>query len=372
MDAQTYDFTALAVRDLSEAMADILIGENLGFANLFSEGPRPISTKHEWSQDDIQAQEGQVNGALLAGDTTFVVDDSAVFKVGDIITAVSPAGVSSLERERVLTIPNGTSITVERAIGAAAAAIADNSILKIVARPVLENNKTFVSETTTPETDYNYTEIYERSVDVSRTQQEVRNYAIDNNTLAYQEMLRMKEMMVEFNRSLIWGVRYIGTRTQPRRMGGLLEYATKVSLGATLDSPTQINNVAEAIIRQGGRPDTLVCNTDIARKISAFNTGSANLRTALSDRDAGSFVVRFVGDTPVSGIQSIAVDTDFPRDMLGICDSSRLERNTLTPFRSENSTTPGQDGVSRVVRGELTSTWKNADKVHRVLYGITL
>jgi len=370
--ADTYNFTALDVRDLSEMAADLLVGENLGFLSAFSEGPAPISTKHEWAQDDIKAQSTALTVAALVGDTTFTVADSSVFLVGDIINAVTTTGVSSLERVKILTLASPTSITVTRAIGSAAAAIPINATLNIISRPKLENNKTFSSEATTPATGFNYTQIFERSVDLSRTSQDVRHYAMGNNVLAYQEMLRMREIMVELNRAMIWGVRDIGTTSSPRRMGGLLEFATKVALNAALDSPTKINDVAELIVRNGGSADLLVCNTDIARKISAFNSGTSNLRTQLAERDAGSFVARFVGDTPVSGIQRLVVDTDFPRDMLAICDSSRLERNTLMNFQSLNATVPGQDGVSRVIRGEVTSTWKNAATVQRVITNITL
>ena len=374
-DGQTYDFLGLDVRDLSELMADLLVAENLGFLNLFSEGMSPINVKHEWSQDDITAQQGALTAAALIGDTNFVVADSSVFQVNDIITAVTPAGVSSLERQRVTVIVDPTNITVVRAVGAAAAAIPISSSLKIVSRPQVENNKTFATSTTQPTTDFNYTEIFEASVEISNTQQTVKSYAMGSNTIAYQEMLRMKEIMVLLNRALIWGVPFAGTKSpvNPRRMGGLLNYATKTNLGAALDSTTIVNDAAERILRQGGRADALVCNTDIARKISAFNTGTSNLRTQLADRDAGSFVSRFVGDTPVSGIQMLVVDIDFPRDMLAVVDSSRLETNTLRPFVSlSGKKSDADDGITRVIRGECTSTWKNAAKVHEVIYNITL
>lgn len=370
-DGHTYDFLGLDVRDLSELMADIMSADNLGFLNIFGEGPAPTNVKHEWSQDSIQSLAGQLNAAHLAGDTNLTVVDSSVFSVGDIITAVTPTGVSSLERMRVTVIVDPTTITVVRAIGSAAAALVDQSALKIVARPKFENNKTLSPTTTNPNTDYNYTQIFERSVDISRTAGQVRHYAMGNDPLAYNEMLRMREILRELNRSLIWGVREAGDKSATqRRMGGLLEFAEKVPLGASLDNPSQINDVSEEIVREGGSATALVCNTDMARRISNFNVGSLN--TTLADRNAGSFVSRFVGDTPLSGIQTIVVDIDFPRDMVAVCDQSRLEINPLLMFSSLPATAPGQDGTSRVIRGEYTSTWRNAFKVQKVITQITL
>ena len=58
--------------------------------------------------------------------------------------------------------------------------------------------------------------------------------------------------------------------------------------------------------------------------------------------------------------------------MAALCDSSRLERNVMQAFQSINATTPGQDGITRVIRGEATASFRNATKANRVITAITL
>lgn len=367
----TTTFSDLLVRDYAEPL-DLLIAKNAGFLSIIDTGEAATNIKTEWAEDSLIAETDTNTAAILVGDTNIQVADSSKFEVGAIITVELASGAANTERMRVTVIVDATNITVVRNIdGGGASAYAINSTIKIVSRPRPENENPSGATSSKPTTAFNICEIFMRRVEVSNSLQASNVYAVGENTLNYQVGRRMEEIVREMNRAAIYGVRDDGSVSGRRQMGGLLHYATKTSLGGPLTSASQINDIVKASVDSGVVPDTLVCNTDIARKISAFNSGSS-LQTTLQDETAGNVVKRFQGDMPISGILRLVVDTDFPRSFLGIVDSTRIRRRWLRTMVEEPATLPGQDGLARVLRGEATLEFKNGSAAQRVLTGITL
>jgi len=54
------------------------------------------------------------------------------------------------------------------------------------------------------------------------------------------------------------------------------------------------------IKEDAGSVDTILCNTNQARKISAFNVGGNNPVVTRDETTTGSYVMRFVSDIPVA------------------------------------------------------------------------
>lgn len=371
MTSQTTDTqTGILVRDFQE-LADTLIAQNAAVASIFSTGPAATAIKHEWADDAPLLDRDTLAVSVVPADTVLTVGDADNFEVGVTITIETPAGVATLEQMRVTAVNTVTNqITVVRAFAGVAGSYAIGDIVKIISRPRAENEKNFAATGTVPTTHFNVLQIFRRTVEASRTLQNVGKYATGQDSLDYQRQLRSLEMVRELNRALIWGVRTESGVDGLRRMGGLFHYGTKTTLGAALTSPSQINDVSAQMLVDGVTATDIIASPDIARKISGFNTGT--LQTVLSDRETGSHVTRFVGDTALSGIQNIVVDTDWPRNFFALVDRTRLSLHYIETMNSVDSTTPGQHGMSETMRMELTAQFKNGSKAVRVVTGVTL
>ena len=104
-----------------------------------------------------------------------------------------------------------------------------------------------------------------------------------------------------------------------------------IDAGGNMLDPNIINNLVQLIVEDGGVANTLVCNINQARKISAFNVAGNNPVIAQDSTQAGSYVLKFLSDIPVAGgiVSNILLDEKMPNDVIELIDINRL---ALVPY----------------------------------------
>ncbi len=122
----------------------------------------------------------------------------------------------------------------------------------------------------------NNTQIFSKTLEVSRTQQVV-NVAGLEDEFKYQMEKRMKEIATDIEYALINGTGNSGASGTARTLKGTLAFiTTNVETGtgtaAHYLTETLYNNLLQTIWAAGGRPDTTYVNGFQKRQISSFST----------------------------------------------------------------------------------------------------
>ena len=367
----TYSFQNLR-RDLSEVFATIVAGSPTFISKIPIIG-QARHYKHEWVEDVIQPTEDALDGAILSTDTTITVDDGTKFKVGMII------GFVGYDEQVKVTAISTNDLTVTRGYGGTTAVgMDDGTVIRILYIPAAEGSEPGDDSWEEPCTEYNYTQIFTRTIRVSNTARNSRH-------LVFEDLIDrgvrdgLIQLEMEINHGAIYGRRYADTAdpSVPRTLGGVIYFIDQVdgnihdASSAEL-STTMMNDLLEQIAKDGGQPNLILAGTKQARKISSFNltSGSAPIvRTRMTDSRTGSAVYEFVGDLPLGMIETIVVDVNFPDDKLMFLDTRKLalvpmENRGLSDF---DATPTGADFTARRILGEYTLEVRNAKQAHGLI-----
>ena len=367
----TYSFQNLR-RDLSEVFATIVAGSPTFISKIPIVG-QARHYKHEWVEDVIQPTEDALDGAILDSDTTITVDDGSKFKVGMII------GFVGYDEQMKITAISGNDLTVTRGYGGTTAvAMDDDTVVRILYIPAAEGSEPGDDNWEEPGTEYNYTQIFTRTIRVSNTARNSRH-------LVFEDLIDrgvrdgLIQLEMEMNHAAIYGRRYADTSdpSVPRTLGGVIYFIdqpdgnTHDASGAELTT-TMMNDILEEIAKDGGQPNLILVGTKQARKISSFNltSGSAPIvRTRMTDSRTCSAVYEFVGGLPLGMIETIVVDVNFPDDKVMFLDSRKLalvpmENRGLSDF---DATPTGADFTARRILGEYTLEVRNAKQAHGLI-----
>lgn len=365
----SYDFQQ-QIRQM-QANIDLILAKAPVLFGIVGVGDGLTQTKFEWQNDYLNSDTGIVNGAKLATDTSIVLDagEAAKFAVNALVQ-------NGLEVIRVTAVDETTNtLTVTRGYDSTVAeAIADNAELKIISRPRPEGEDTFrKNEINDRIVSFNYSQIFSRYAAVSRTQQQINTYGVEDE-LDYQVNLRLQEMVREMNNSLIYGRKYVGTASVPRTSGGLFAFATEQgshneAFANAEISALKLNNAVEAVFNRGGAVNTILCAPNVARQITKL--GGNTIQTSRGENQTGHQILSFVSDLPGGAISRVVVDQNMPKDRALLLDVDKIKARYLTPVYDQDATLPGGDYFSRVVRGEMGFEIKNAKESVAVLSGIS-
>jgi hypothetical protein len=364
-------------RDLAETFEIVSKGQH----NLLSIIPivgDARSYKHEWLEDVIEPTIDALDGAILSTDTTITVDDGSKFVAGDILAF---DGYDEVVR---ITSIDSDDLTITREYGGTSAVgMDDDTVVRLISRPKAEGSDPGFDAVAEPSAEFNYTQIFDRTAKVSKSAVASEHLVIDD-MVDFHVKHHLELLQIEMNTACIYGRRYANTSdgTLPRTMGGILYFIDRTG-GNIIDKSSaaiaadDLNDLIEMIAADGGRPNTIVCNTFQARAISAFNAASGStpiVRTGWSDKATGGAVYEFVGDLPLGMVEHIVVDTSFPQDKIAILDSSKL---ALAPMRgrsfSDIPATPSaaSDYVARRIIGEYALEVHNSLHAHGLIKGLT-
>jgi hypothetical protein len=330
------------------------------------------STVHEWIEDSLLSNIGQINQSTFSPDPqtdpSIKVDDSLMFRVGDL---VRPAGSS--EVMFVTSIANGTkTLTVVRSYGGTSpATLANNMQLHILGNAALEGDDAPDARFTTRVRRQNYTQIFTAAIEISGSMQASRAVGIADE-LDYQKQERMREMLRDLENCVINGVapttEQQGSSSTRRSMNGIIHsllsnvfepgvgsIPSGGGAGDELDETVLNAAIKEIWDNSSGNVDTIVVNGSQKRRINAFATGS---RAYLpEDTSFRNLVSVYESDY---GVCKVILSRWMPVDKVLLLDSSRLQVMPLQgrSFHHKPLASTG-DSVSGQVIGEYTLEFKN-------------
>ena len=175
---------------------------------------------YEWLEDTYSDRIDSVATGLATGSTavTCTITTAALYQSGDVWL---------FESEQVLvTAVSSAVITITRAFGGTTAATHANATANLrVSRARHEGDDADDSPHTEVASNYNYTQILQRTVNVSRTKQKLAQYGI-SDPVDRQIEKYMKELMKDVAQIPYYGGRYVGTASLGSYAGGFNTFIT--------------------------------------------------------------------------------------------------------------------------------------------------
>jgi hypothetical protein len=346
-------------RDLAGAMA-IIMANSPSLLSIIPVSTRQATqNKFEWPELVMAAESDTLTGAITNIATVVPVTNGAAFKAGMILA------FESYDEVMKVTAVAANNLTVTRGYGGTTpVAMNSGTLTRIIDKPENEASDAGDDAGSLPGSAFNYTQIFSHTAKVSSN---TINGAIDgiDNALDFQVQNSLQIIARRMNNSIIYGRGVARSVTEPGTMSGLFQLITNVSNAAAASiTADSLNNAIETVVKNGGSPNTIVCNTNQARKISALNNNK--IQISRQDTQTGQAIYEFVNDLPMGKIQRIVVEPNMDARKLLILDTTKL---ALVPFNGKavndvDATPPGADYVARRVLGEYTLQVMNAGQAH--------
>jgi len=290
--------------------------------------------RHEWLEDALLPNSGTINGALGGAATTLVFDSpqGQNFLLGDEIQVEGSTEIMLV----VAPAPTATNVEVIRGIkGTTPVAIPDNSLVKRISNPAIENETAPAARPTNRTRVAGYTQIFRNTASVTRSMQNSQLLAGISDEMEHQVDRVKKDLVRDIAKSVIRGkaqtVNPEGTAAQARTMNGIVQSilaGTNASvidaLGAGLDE-SLINRLMQDMWTKGGTPRLIAAPPAQRRRLSALLQGRQ--RFQVTDSTLGAVVERYVSD--FGEVDILAPDIHIPANMILILDTAKLSLKKL-------------------------------------------
>jgi hypothetical protein len=351
----TYDQSKSILEDLSSAVRFGAAYDAPLYAFL---DRKPATDKtHKWVEDRPNTRLTTLNntGSVTTAATTMVASDGTLFADGDVIVIGS-------EYLRVNSVSDNT-LTVTRGFGGTTRATHTAGSTVVILTNAQPENAGPSALATAKADKSNYTQIFIRPVDVSRTMQRVRN--VGGNELEYQIMKAALEVALDIERALLRGKADAGSDTGARAMNGVDAFITSETdnEGGTL-SISEFNAFLRGVWDNGGNPDVLLCDGLFLSVIHEWNVGS--LLVSPSDRIGGVRVTQWVSPF---GMFTILPDRQVATGTCYALTSSALALAVLDDIHYQELARTS-DGTHGQVVAEVTLECSN-EQFHGRQYGVT-
>lgn len=355
---------AISLIDPSDAPSIVQLGGLDGASSKFRFVDTPGKLV-EWLEDTLTPLTGVLDAAVADtnGTTiTIVAADIQSFQVGHIVQ------IDSEQMYLSAVDTAGNTATVTRAFaGTTGATHADSATITIVGMARLEGAESSPIGFTDRYTGSNYTQILHKEVKVTRTQQMIAQYGI-NDEMAYQGDKVVPELMRLLARHGYYNTtKAAGSGTTPRVMGGFRAFVvTNASSGQTL-SQTKFENAVKSAYSAGSNgPWLAFCSPTNLQIIKGFYDNSNFLRVDRTETTLGMVIESIL--TPY-GTVNLAIDRWAKDTEILILDPAHVGWLTLYPFTQEMLAKSGDYDRSEVV-GEYTLCVRQ-DKAHAILTSVS-
>ena len=374
----SYDYQDV-VRDLSDVFVQVVqkspvLKEMIRVAGVAKD------TKHEWLEDVVTQMEWSIKAGnnYTIADWVIELTSNVGVKIDDILEFELTTGAMGTLKAKVTNVNiNGTTISITVYGGSVDQNMVAGAKVSLLARPKNEATKANPDNGYQPSTEYNYTQIFDRTALVSNTSIEIPKYGI-GGALNYQVERQLMDIAYEMNRTILRSPRVQRTASENGTMGGIMRFLAQAG-GNSVDAngvaitPSIMNNGFETAKQNGAQGINLIlCNPVQARKISAFNTNGNNPMVQRNDTTTGSYVTTYVSDQ--GDVVTIVADRNFDKDKIALLDMTKI---VMVPLQNrqmtdKDATAPGDDFVARRIIGEYTLEVKNADTCHAYIYNLTM
>lgn len=335
------------------------------------------STVHDWLEDSLLPNiDAIVEDTFTPSPTlasTFGVANADRFRVGDQVRAAGSAEIM------LVTDVGSGDITVQRGYGGTTAeAISDGQPLHIVCNAALEGDDAAAARFTVRSRLTNCTQIFSATVEVSGSEQAVRQIAI-NDELDYQKHQRLREMLRELEDAVINSVapasNQQGSAAIRRTMRGLRSFiATNrfvPDVNGFPDDTTlteeQLNTALRAIWQNSnGSVDLIVVGGSEKRAINQFV--ASNRRYSAQGETYKDAISVYESDF---GVCRIVLSRSVPAGTVLLLDSSRIEVLPLAgrSFQYRPLARTGDRESGQLV-GEYTLELRN-ENAHGIIEGLS-
>jgi len=327
-------------------------------------------TKVEWIEDTREALTVGLNTQLASGDTSVVLLTASynAVQVGQILMF----GDAGKEKCFVTGVnATGSTLTVTRAYGGTTAVtqtVALNSAMEIIGLARIEGAVSSQLGYTTRTTNHNFTQIVQREIKVSRSQNQISQYGI-REEFDYQSNKAIPHLMRLLSKTVYHGVRSQGQNDTARSMGGLSTFVTSAgNVNSTTGAITQakFENVLKSAYLNGGTPTKAFVSPTNMQTIKNLYDGQGNgMRYDTKEKSIGMTIEKII--TPYGTIDLI-MDRYCPDSTIYILDPEHVGFITYYPFTAEPLAKTGDFQLGEVV-GEFTMCVR-MDKAHAALLAI--
>ncbi len=341
-----------------------LVGWSSAAALMGEEGI--YNTKAEWIEDQLRPTSETLTGATSwtnsTTTTTFTAVDGDLYRKGHVLKVDDElmwvSGVSS------------TTVTVTRGLGGTTPTThSSEATVEFVGIAQLEGDDPPDGIQITPTVPYNYTQIFEDTVQVTGTELQVKKYGLQN-VYNYRREKVMKELPIMLERACFHGGRAVGSATTPRLMGGLDTFVTGIyNASAAVLTRKMFEDQMQDIFEDVGAahmPKVVICNAWAKRKFSSFYEGS--VRTS-RDEKRGGVIINTI-DTEFGSVD-LVLNRWCPSNALYILNTDYIGVGPLgnRTFKHEKLAKT-KDAEKGHILGEYTLVVKNA-VCHRKIYGFS-
>jgi len=345
------------MQDPLDTVAYMYLGTDMGKFNFVNKD----EYTYEWLNDTLPDGVDSLGAAISdTTTTTCSITTQNLAQPGDVWLVDSEYLWVSAVSTTTLTITRGF-------FGSTAATHSSAAVLTRVSRARVDGDDADDSPSTEVTSSYNYTQIFQRTVNLSRSKMKVNQYGI-SNLEDYEIDKYMKELMIDLSRLPYHGGRSQGTEnTVARSAGGLgqyitgnVTYATNTSAtGGTASALTRdnIDDTLALVFADGGSPKLILTTSWAQRKINSFYEDF--IMTERSEKLGGNLIKKL--QNPIDGaLIDVVVDRRCPSGQLWILDTSKIAYYPFDPFFYERLAKTG-DAVKGEVVGEYGFVVANAD-----------
>jgi len=314
--------------DPYDIVAYSYLGTDMGKFNFVNRDNKTI----EWLNTTYNDRTDPVASGLASSSTTttMVVTDADLFQVGDIWEC---------EGEGLLiTAKSTTTMTIVRNIYGTQATHADASVLTRTSRARVDGATADDSPTNEITSNSNVTQIFQRTIEVSRTKGRIAEYGVADWENFWIDQF-MEELMMDLARGPYLLERAAGSASEGRRFGGFPTFITNNITYATSTAATggtalalvrdHIDDTLQNIFDDGGNPDLILTVAHAQRKINDFYEGY--VQTERSEQLGGVLIKKLMN--PITGkIIDVVVDRNCPAGQMHILDTTKIAYYPLDPF----------------------------------------
>jgi hypothetical protein len=353
----TFNQTVGVKLDMDDAI-DILTPDDVPLQQWMGDGDRATQVKVEWLEEDLTPQDVVIASKTGTGPWTATVDDASILRDGDILQEKD----NTYSLQWVVSSPDTSANTaVLTGFAGNATGPTDGATLSIIGQYNTEGGDPKDPRSVERTAQYNYTQIGQEQVSVTRTAGKRALYGQDD-PYDHELMKKFRELAIRFERSLVSGVRTISGDAQKRFMGGLLYFiTTNTSSDTAANSYKAINALLRKCYEAGGTPRTLMVSPAVKAAISA-NVDPTLRRSDRSETTGGYVIERVISDF---GEVDIVLNRHFPKTKGLVLQREYIRRRPFDPYFHEMLAKTG-DSESGEVVGEFSLEVKN-EKAHGVL-----
>ena len=339
----------------SEIKTYLALGTDMGKFNFVNREGKIF----EWLEDTFTPVTDAIatGAASSSTTTTFTVTTAALWQPGDIVL---------VESEKIwVSGMSGAVATVVRGVGSTSPAThANTTATTRIGRARIDGDDADDSPSTEVTSGYNYTQIFQRTINIARTKEKLAEYGVDSWE-EYQIDKYMKELMMDLNKLPYRGERVTGTASAARMSGGFDDFITDnvTDVGSAALTKDHIDDTLQNIWNDGGNPTLIITGAHAQRKINDFYEGFVS--TDRMEQAGGILIKKLLH--PISGtVLDVLVDRHCPTNELWILSPEHIAYYAFDPFFYEQLAKTGDARKGQVVGeyGLAVAYDKSHGKVH--------